>query len=115
MRRLFDRFVAIAREHGPVTVIPQRNPIALQVRMRFAALKCHLVLAQRHDSPQFEKIETYSPRNHLHVFRLTSESDFDRGFCGCIREAYRVGCQEHVNPGSRERSGRTREKLKERN
>ena len=77
VRRLYDRFLEIVHESGPVTVIPQKTRIALQVRMRFAALmpqkdalKGHLVLARRCTSERFEKIETYSPRNHVHVFRL---------------------------------------------
>ena len=100
---LFDRFVAAARNSGPVTVIPQKSRIALQVRMRFAALmplkhalKGHLVLARRHDSPRFERVETYSQRNHVHVFRLVSEGDFDKELCSLIAEAYDVGCQMHL-------------------
>ncbi len=104
VRRLYDRFVAIAREHGPVTVIPQKTRIALQVRMRFAALmpqksalKGHLVLSRRHPSARFEKIETYSPRNHVHVFRLRGDDELDAGFRRLIGEAYRVGRQDHVS------------------
>lgn len=103
VRRLYDDFLAAARAHGPVTVIPQKSRIALQVRMRFAALmpqkralKGHLVLAQRRESPRFEKVETYSPRNHLHVFRLVSEDDLDAEFRARIAEAYEVGCQRHL-------------------
>lgn len=71
--------------------------------MRFAALmpqndalKGHLVLARCVTSERFERIETYSPRNHVHVFRLRSEDDFDKTFQGFISEAYRVGRQEHL-------------------
>jgi hypothetical protein len=106
VRRLFDRFVAIAQRCGPVTVIPQRTRIAIQVRMRFAAftpqktaLKGHLVLARRIESPRFERIETYSPRNHVHVFRLVSTRDLDAEFRGWIAEAYDVGCQRHLGKG----------------
>lgn len=59
VRQLFNAFVALVCENGPVEVIPQKSRIALQVRMRFAALmpqkkalKGHLVLAQRHDLPR---------------------------------------------------------------
>ena len=62
--------------------------------MRFGALmpqksvlKAHLVLAKRYPSARFEKIETYSPRNHVHVFRLRSEDAFDTLFCELIDEA----------------------------
>ncbi len=103
VRRLYERFLEIVRESGPVTVIPQKTRIALQVRMRFAALmpqkealKGHLVLARRSPSERFEKIETYSPRNHVHVFRLRSEKDLDPHFRGFIGKAYKVGRQEHM-------------------
>ena len=103
VRILFERFLAVVRESGPVTVIPQKTRIALQVRMRFAALmpqkaalKGHLVLARRCPSERFQKIETYSPRNHVHVFRLRSEDDCDKLFRGFIGEAYKVGRQEHL-------------------
>jgi hypothetical protein len=103
VRRLYEAFLAAVRECGPVTVIPQKSRIALQVRMRFAALipqksalRGHLVLAERRASPLFEKIETYSPRDHLHVFRLRSEDALDSHFRGLIREAYAVGRQDHL-------------------
>lgn len=102
VRRLFQRFVAIARKSGPLTVIPQRSRIALQVRMRFAALtpqvaalRGHLVLARRIESPRFVKVESLSPRSHLHVFRLTSEDQLDGPFRALVAEAYRVGRQDH--------------------
>lgn len=103
VRQLFDRFVKVVRRCGPVKVIPQKSRIALQVRMRFAALmpqkqtlKGHLVLARRYVSPRFEKIETYSPRSHVHVFRLRSADDLDSRFCRLIGEAYKVGRQDHL-------------------
>jgi hypothetical protein len=103
VRRLFDRFVELAREQGPTTVIPQQSRIALQARMRFAvlmpqkeALRGHLVLAERHDSPRFGKVETYSPRNHLHVFRLADLQELDDEFAAFIAMAHAVGRQEHL-------------------
>src|SRR4051812_8210565 len=72
-RRLYDAFVAAVRALGPVTVLPERTRIALQVRMSFAAvmtrrgyLRGHLVLDRRYERPCFYKVETFSPRNHLH-------------------------------------------------
>jgi uncharacterized C2H2 Zn-finger protein len=103
VRRLYDRFVEIVQECGPVTIIPQKTRIALQVRMRFAALmpqkdalKGHLVLARRCPSPRFARIETYSPRCYVHVFRLRSEDAFDAGFRAFIGDAYNVGRQDHL-------------------
>ena len=103
VRQVFDRLLALVREIGPVEVIPQKSRIALQVRMRFAALmpqkrtlKGHLVLARRHDLPRFEKVETYSPQNHVHVFRLATEDELDAEFNAFLQEAYDVGCQKHL-------------------
>lgn len=104
VRRLYERFIEVVEESGPVTIIPQKTRIALQVRMRFAALipqkealKGHLVLARRCLLARFEKIETYSFRNHVHVFRVRSEDAFDSDFRALIAEAYSVGRQEHLD------------------
>jgi hypothetical protein len=93
----------MVREFGVVSVIPQKSRIALQARMRFAVLmpqrsvlKGHLVLARRDESPRFERVETYSRRNHVHVFRLASESELDDEFRALIMEAYQVGQQRHL-------------------
>jgi hypothetical protein len=104
VRELFDRFLEAARACGPVTVIPQKTRIALQVRMRFAALmprkdtlRGHLVLPRRVASGRFERIDSLSPRNHVHVFRLRAPDDLDASFRRLIAEAYRVGRQEHLD------------------
>jgi hypothetical protein len=103
VRKLYDRFLALLKEVGPVRVIPQKSRVAFQVRMRFAAvtpqktaLKGHLVLAERHESPCFVKIETLAPRSHLHVFRLAREEDLGKDLRRFLRESYRVGRQEHL-------------------
>jgi len=92
------------RAAGPVTVLPEKTRIALHVRMSFAALmprrrwlNGHLVLARRVDSPRFTRVETYSPRNVLHAFRLTAPDEVDDEFAAWLGEAYRVGRQEHLN------------------
>lgn len=113
VRELYERFVAIVAACGPVTVIPQKTRVAFQVRMRFAAivpqarcLKGHLVLAKPRRSRCFEKIESFSPGNHVHVFRVSRAEAFTGEFTQWIREAYRVGRQEHL--GSRRPGSRTR-------
>jgi hypothetical protein len=58
----------------------------------------HVVLARRLPHPRFRGIETFSPRNHVHYFRLTSTDDIDDDFRAWLREAYAVGCQEHLRP-----------------
>jgi hypothetical protein len=108
---LYRRFAALVHACGPVTVIPQKTRIAFQVRMRFAAvmprrscLKGHLVLAQRHEAPCFFRIESFSARNHVHEFKLESDKQVTKELARWVREAYRVGRQEHlklVAPGAR--------------
>jgi hypothetical protein len=105
VRATFDRVLEVVSALGPVTVLPEKTRIAMHVRMSFAAfaprrrwLNGHLVLARRADSPRFLRIETYSPRNVLHAFRLDAPSDIDSEFAGWLAEASRVGRQEHLEP-----------------
>lgn len=117
IRRLYDRFVAAVRAIGPVVVLPEKTRIAFQVRMSFAAvvprrrwLDGHLVLARRVADARFRRVDTISPRNHVHVFRLTGARDLDRRFRAWLREAYAVGEQRHRRgfPGPRGRLGSAR-------
>ena len=90
--------IAVAQECGEVTVLPEKTRIALAARMSFAALMPrrrwvdgHVVLARRLEDPRFTRIETYSPRNHLHAFRLASVDEVDARFREWMREAYEAG------------------------
>ena len=103
MRALYDAFVAAVRALGPVTVLPEKTRIAFQVRMSFAQvtprkqwLDGHVVLARRLESPRFRSVQTFSPRNHLHVFRIASPADIDDELRGWLAEAYAVGEQRHL-------------------
>ena len=103
VREMYERVVSILRTIGPVIILPEKTRIAFQVRMSFAQvtprrrwLDGHIVLARRLEHPRFRKIETFSPRNHLHTFRLEQPSDIDRTFTEWMREAYAVGEQRHV-------------------
>jgi len=103
VRETFDAVLAAVRACGAVDVLPERTRIALHVRMSFAALMPrrrwldgHLVLARRVENPQFRRIETYSPRNVVHTFRLTVPDEVDGEFSSFLAEAYRVGVQEHL-------------------
>ena len=104
IRELYDAFVGMVRQCGPVTILSEKTRIAFQVRMSFAALMPkkawidgHLVLAERHPSAHFRRIETFSTRNHLHVFRLERVSQLDSEFRKLIGMAYAVGEQRHLN------------------
>ena len=102
VRDIYEAFLAMIEEIGPVTVLPEKTRIAFQTRMSFAQLTVrrhwvlgHFVLARRVEDPVFTKVETFSPRNHAHHFRLDAPEDVAalRGFA---REAYAVGRQEHL-------------------
>ena len=68
-----------------------------QVTPRKRWLDGHVVLARRLEHPRFRKIETFSPRNHVHVFRLEWPNDVDGTFVAWMREAYAVGEQRHLS------------------
>ena len=102
VREVYEAFLAMLAEIGPVTVLPEKSRIAFQVRMSFAQLTVrrrwvvgHFVLARRVDDPAFIRVETLSPRNHVHHFRLEQVGEIER-LSDYAREAYAVGRQEHL-------------------
>jgi hypothetical protein len=106
VRALFDAVVSAIRAIGPVEVLPEKTRIAFHVRMSFAQvtprrgwLDGHVVLARRLESPRFRAVQTFSPRNHLHAFRLERMEDIDDEFRSWLREAYAVGEQKHLAKG----------------
>jgi hypothetical protein len=109
IRALFDKVVDTVRAIGPVRILPEKTRIAFQVRMSFAQvtprkhwLDGHVVLARRLEHPRFRTIQTFSPRNHVHSFRLTQPSDIDADFRAWLAEAYLVGDQQHLSSPTRE-------------
>jgi hypothetical protein len=103
VRAIFDKLLSVARKNGPVTVLPEKTRIAFQVRMSFAAFVIrqnwvdgHVVLARRLDHPRFRRIETFSPRNHLHTFRFETVDEVDDDVAAWLAEAYQVGEQRHL-------------------
>jgi hypothetical protein len=103
---LFERFRELVERCGPVEVLAEKTRIAFHVRMSFAAvtlgrawLDGHVVLARRYEHPRFRRIESFSPRNHLHRFRITSLDELDDEVAAWIAEAYRVGEQRHLTGG----------------
>ena len=106
IRALFDAVVAAIRDIGPVEILPEKTRIAFHVRMSFAQvtprmawLDGHVVLARRLDSPRFRSVQTFSPRNHLHAFRIERLTDIDAEFRAWMAEAYTVGQQQHLAKG----------------
>ena len=103
IRALFDAVVAAVRKIGPVRILPEKTRIAFQVRMSFAQvtprlkwLDGHVVLARRVNHRRFRTVQTISPRNHVHIFRLTSPRDVDAEFRAWLAEGYAVGEQRHL-------------------
>ena len=102
VRSLYEQFEALVKRCGPVTVVPAKTRIGFQVRMIFAALSvrqrsldCHVVLSRRLESARFMRIQSLSPRNHVHYFSIKSPEDLDDEVLGWLREAYEVGRQMH--------------------
>jgi endogenous inhibitor of DNA gyrase (YacG/DUF329 family) len=103
IRAIFDAVLRAIRRRGPVIVLPEKTRIAFQVRMSFAQVTPrsrwvdgHVVLARRFEHPRFRRIDTISPRNHVHHFRLASVSEVDLHVEKWLAEAYAVGQQRHL-------------------
>jgi hypothetical protein len=103
VRAIFDKLRRFAERNGPVTVLPEKTRIAFHVRMSFAAfiirrnwVDGHVVLARRLENKRFRRIETFSPRNHLHAFRFETVDEVHAEVSAWLAEAYRVGQQRHL-------------------
>jgi hypothetical protein len=103
-RQLFAALVDAALSMGKVSLAPVKTRVGIQARMIFASvnrlsedrLDAHVVLARRLEHPRFHKVESFSPRNHVHHFRIEHASDVDAEVIAWLREAYAVGEQEHL-------------------
>jgi len=100
VRKLFDRFMAVVRRAGRVTMYPQKTRIVCMVRVRFAGasttrgtLNAHLWLKRRAEHPALRRVEFIPPGEHLHYFKFERLGEFDRGFAALVREAYAIGQQ----------------------
>jgi len=103
LRALFDALAKAVKACGPAEVLSEKTRIAFHRRMSFLSVyprKDHLilgfVLAERIESPRFESVQTFSPRNHLHNIRLRGISEIDDEVREWIRAAYEVGEQRHL-------------------
>jgi hypothetical protein len=100
---LYRGFVALVDRCGPVTLAPTKTRIGFKVRMTFAAvslrrdrLDAHVILARRLEHPRFGDVASFGQSSHQHRFRITSVEELDEQVLGWLREAYAVGCQEHL-------------------
>lgn len=103
VREIFDRFLEVIRECGPVTVIPQKTRIAIQAQVRFAGgmtrkrwFLAHLWLTRRVDHPKLTRVERFGPRSYGLRFRFDAPKDIDAPFRKLVCEAYAVGVREHL-------------------
>jgi hypothetical protein len=100
---LYERFVALVKQCGPVTVAPTKTQIGFQVRIVFANvtlrrrwLDVSIILPRRLDHPRLTRIESFSPRSHAHSFRIHSLDELDDEVLSWLQEAYQVGEQKHL-------------------
>lgn len=100
---LYEQFVKLVEQCGPVVIAPTKTRIGFQVRMIFAAvslkesgLDCHVVLSRRIENPRFTRIESISTWNHVHHFRIESLEELDDEAASWLKEAYQVGEQKHL-------------------
>jgi hypothetical protein len=106
LQAVWRRFVAVARENGPVTVYAQKTRIVMQVRARFAGasvrknwLECAVPFQRRVESPRFIRIDdpTRTDGVHwLHYFTLASVEEVDDEVRAWLREAYKYGSQARL-------------------
>jgi len=107
VRKVFDRFLAVVKRSGPVTVVPQKTRIVFMVRVRFAGgvarknwFRAGLWLKRRVSHPCLIRVESFTLGNFGHHFRLNKLSDVDKRLAALGRESYAIGCQKHVAPKS---------------
>ncbi len=101
---LYKHFARMVQARGQVMLAPAKTRIGFQARMIFAAvdklddqgLEAHVVLSRRLESTRFSRIESLSPRNHVHHFQIRSTEDLDDEVRSWLEESYKVGMQEHL-------------------
>ncbi len=107
IRKLFDRFRAMVEACGPVKMLPYRDKVGFMVRVRFAGavprtgwLEIGFWLPRRVEHPRFHKVETIYLNAHVHLLRITEPAELDHDVAAWLKEAYAVGCQQHLRAES---------------
>ena len=95
VRQLFNRWRALARACGPVTVYAQKTRIVFQTRVRFAGAVAHkgwldasVWLSRRAAHRCLLRIESFGRLGYGVHFRLTALADIDAELKLLMREAY---------------------------
>jgi len=103
LRETFDAYAALARSCGPITVYAQKTRIVIQARVRFAGvavrkqwLDASMWLKRRAKHPRLMRVEDFGRLGFGHHFRLARWEDIDGDLGQLMREAYRIGEQEHI-------------------
>jgi len=99
----------VLEELDAVVAAPAKTRVGFQVRMIFASvnrlnddgLAAHVVFARRLENPRFTRIESFSPRNHVHNFVIHDVDEIDDEVKGWLREAHAVGKQQHLSVNER--------------
>ena len=104
VRQLFDRWRAMARKCGPVTVYAQKTRIVFQAGVRFAGAVTHkdwleatVWLGRRVKHRCVHRIESFGGLGYGIHLRLLALTDLDRDLEALIRESY----AEHASLGAR--------------
>ena len=97
LRRTFDRFCALAKECGPLTVYAQKTRIVIQARVRFGGavvrkdwIDAGLWLKRTASHPRLVRTETFGKAGYGLHFRLEEPEDVDRALARLICEAYKT-------------------------
>jgi hypothetical protein len=108
LRKVFDKYAALARRCARITIYAQKSRIVFQARARYAGCmvrKDHLEggvwFKRRVEHPRFHRILHIPPHDYAHYFRLRSVDDVDAHLAKLLRAAYRTGMQEHLRPARR--------------
>ncbi len=104
VRRVFDKLAALARRCGPVRIYPQKTRVVMQVRIRFGGghpqktrFVAGFLLPPGTRSPRFSKVLTGLSRHYVVCYLpLARESDVDAEVGRWMKQAYRIGRQEHL-------------------
>ena len=101
---LFRQFSLLVRKCGAVKIETYKTGIGFKVRMAFAGvglkrnwLDVGLVLARPLKNRRFSQVISFSPRNHLHRFRIRSSEELNGEVLSWLKESYKVGKQEHLS------------------
>jgi hypothetical protein len=101
--RLYRKFAALVRRCGPVMISPNKTRIAFMARMRFAGcrmtrdtLHVGFLLNRRLRNRRIRCVEYIPPYYYVHHLPVRTPGELDRELLGWLREAYKMGQQEHL-------------------